>query len=195
MAQESPRPPQELVSGENYRRAFANILEARGLSVTAIEKANCSPFLEAETDEIDGAINLPPVLEKALFAHYEGVRAPRGDNKPVLVRRVKLGHINGIIEIEPKLVNYSKGPKHEDYITITEGGIAVNPEIYFLFEEGKYCLELVNVDTKGSIIHDSEGQEWYDLTPDMMDAFAGFLSELNQRQESGVSIYKNSTSK
>lgn len=106
---------------EEYRKAFLVVMESRGLTrstIDEIEKAKNAPYLEAECDEEDGGIDLPSNLGDAFFAPYVGIRAPEGESCPVNVRNITLGLNQGRIEIEPKLLNYSDGPKTKGYITI-----------------------------------------------------------------------------
>ncbi|MBI4100210.1 hypothetical protein HY439_00505 [Candidatus Microgenomates bacterium] len=196
MVEENPQSPQELAAREDYRAAFLRAMASRGLTkeaTTSILQAHCFPVLEAECDEDDGEINLPDTLETALFAPYGGIRTPEGDPKPVFVRNVSLCLNEGRIDIEPKLINYTSAPKTEDFVTIAEEdgfGKAVSSTILFDFEKGRYYFEVAKINKSGGFTGDTDIEE-HELTPDVVTGLTSFLVDLNNRQFSKVSIYKN----
>lgn len=193
--------PEELKKAQGeYKKTFLIVMESRGLArstIDEIEKAKNAPWLEAECDDEDGGIDLPSNLEDAFFAPYAGIRTPEGENSPVNVRNITLGLNQGRIEIEPKLLNYSDGPKTEGYITVTEtGSRACCSVIAFDFNKGEYYVEIVRINEKGSIDH-KEGQdsailEKHKLTLDMMANFSSLLPLLSTRENSRISIYRDS---
>lgn len=198
MREEYQLSSQELAVKESYRQAFWDVLASRGLSeasIRAIEQANCVPVIEAECDEEDGGINLPPDLEIAFFVPYGGIRAPQEQTQPVYVKNVFLGLNEGGIEIEPKLVHYTTAPEIEGFVT-TKSGRAVSSSIYFDFNKGDYGVEVVRVDKDWKIINEGDPTiiEEHKLTPDMMTSLVSFLPEINAGQSSKVSIYRKPAS-
>lgn len=197
MVEGNPYSPQELATRENYREAFFKVMASRGLtqdSILFIKQANCVPILEAECDDEDGAIIIPHTLKTAFFAPYEGISSPEGDPQPVYVRNVMLGPSEGKIEIEPKLIEYTSGPKTEGFVTVAgaaSGGRVVSSEITFDLDQGKYFVEVDRIDAQGRIIGQESIVEEHKLTPNMMDDLTSLLVNLNDRQRSRVSIYKN----
>lgn len=190
MVEREPQAPQELVAArENYKTAFVNVLESRGLTAGAplrILQVNCIPVLEAECNEDDGRIDLPRALETAFFAPYKGIQAPEGDPEPVSVRSASLSFDKGIIEIAPKIIDYTSEPKVEGFVTI----------ITFDLDKGKYDIEVDRIDDKegqaGEISHVMPGIiETHELTPNMVDDLTSFVASLDSRQMSRISIYKN----
>ena len=185
-------------SREEYEKAFLIVMESRGLSGSAvdeIEKTNNAPWLEAQNDDEDGGIDLPPTLRDAFFAPYVGIRAPEEESRPVEVRNITLGFNQGRIEIEPKLIEYTEGKKKEGYITVAKNGKACCSIIAFDFNKGAYYVEIVRVNVLGSIVHE-EGQdpeiiEEHKLTPDMMVGFASLLPVLGARENSRISISRD----
>ena len=195
MVEQIGKSPEEITVLEGYRQAFLNVMASRGLtkdSIAAIETANCAAFLEAECDDEDGSINLPPGLETSFFAPYEGILAPEGQTQPLLVGSVALGLSGGRIEIEPKLIHYINGFRIEGYVTTTTTdavSLAVSSEITLDFNKGVYLVGVVRIDGQARII--GEGDEEHKLTPDMMTNLTALLLKLNARQNSQVSIVKN----
>lgn len=103
----------------------------------------------------------------------------------------------GKIEIEPKLIEYTNGPKTAGFVTVAEtesGGRAISSEITFDLDEREYYVEVDRIDNQGRLagsVNQGSIIEEHKLTPDMVDDLTSLLANLNNRQTSKVSIYKN----
>lgn len=182
---------------DQYRAAFYDVAVGRGIgpdALAGINQAGCIPLLEAELDESDGAIELPPEITSFIGEMYPGAS--------LLVSGIVLYDEGGVIEVG--LEGLKNGwEQDEEFLTapiVPELG--KTPQYYrqsfFDLSVGiastgrRFAGEPFFVETQDGQIIDNEDWEEKSIPADVLDAFAKLPGIIDEREDGKLSVYRKS---
>ncbi len=192
------RPPDtELAAAlEYYQSLFSILLSSRGIipeTVTSIKERDCKIVLEAESDEDDGAIDVPHNLSDLINEIYS-----LSPIDPLFFKRVLLTDSAAMFEY--KLGKFD-GDWCEDgdfiFNKIVSPGLAINRQLYFDLKRGsiavgiRYTHEPIYYEKAGGY-EDSTVWASRKLPGQIAQDFAPFLQDVEGRLNSRISIYRGS---